>query len=56
MGEKQQASVDHDINTRLNTFLLSFMAIVTTNESNDQRNNFIEEITIFLICKNIICY
>ena len=31
MGEKQQASVDQDINTRLNTFLLSFMAIVTTN-------------------------
>ena len=31
MGEKQQARVDHDINTRLNTFLLSFMAIVTTN-------------------------
>tara|TARA_B100000035_G_scaffold174921_1_gene149245 strand:+ start:812 stop:943 length:132 start_codon:yes stop_codon:yes gene_type:complete len=32
MGEKQQASVDHDINTRLNTFLLSFTAIVTTNK------------------------
>ena len=31
MGEKQQASVDHDINTRLNTFLLSFIKIVTTN-------------------------
>ena len=31
MGEKQQASVDHDINTRLNTFLLSFMPIETTN-------------------------
>ena len=29
-GEKQQANVDHDINTRLKTFLLSFIAIVTT--------------------------
>ena len=26
-GEKQQANVDHDINTRLKTFLLSFIAI-----------------------------
>ena len=29
-GEKQQANVDHDINTRLKTFLLSFIAIMTT--------------------------
>ena len=29
-GEKQQANVDHDINTRLKTFLFSFIAIVTT--------------------------
>ena len=30
-GEKQQANVDHDINTRLKTLLLSLIAIVTTN-------------------------
>ena len=29
-GEKQHANVDHDINTRVKTFLLSFIAIVTT--------------------------
>ena len=29
-GEKQQANVDHDINTRLKTFLLSLIAMVTT--------------------------
>ena len=29
-GEKQQANVDHDINTRLKTLLLSLIAIVTT--------------------------
>ena len=29
-GEKQQANVDHDINTRLKTFLFSLIAMVTT--------------------------
>ena len=40
-GEKQQANVDHDINTRLKTFLLSFIAIITTKTVTSRVTNLL---------------